>query len=95
MNELVALVRRPATGIWALLMVATAVSWTLGTHHADLAGNVRAATVTVLAIAFVKVYLVGRHFMELRHAPRLLRLLFAGLTVVVCAVLVGLYLATG
>lgn len=82
--------RHPVTVVWALLMVATVVSWLLGTHHGTSA---RAATVLVLVIAFVKVQLVGGHFMELRGAPRPLKALFTGWVVVVCAVVTGLFLA--
>jgi hypothetical protein len=65
----------------------------LGTHHAGLAHGTQVATVAVVAIAFLKVHLVGAHFMELRHAPRSLRLLFTAWVVVVGAVLIGLYLS--
>ncbi|MFD5747286.1 cytochrome C oxidase subunit IV family protein [Streptomyces sp. NPDC127033] len=74
--------------VWLALMGATAVSWYLGDGH----GARQAATVGVLTVAFLKVYLVGRYFMELSQAPRALRLLFGGWTVVVCAVLVAMYL---
>jgi hypothetical protein len=87
--------RRPGTVTWAVLMVATVVSWTLGTRHDVFGGGPRLATVGVLVIAFVKVFLVGRQFMELREAPRLLQLFFNGWCVVVCSVIVGLYLVGG
>ncbi|WP_433518224.1 cytochrome C oxidase subunit IV family protein [Nonomuraea sp. CA-143628] len=76
--------------VWLVLMAATVVSWYLGDGH----GTRRLATVVVLAVAFVKVYLVGRYFMELREAPRVLRLLFGAWTLVVCAVLVAIFIVT-
>lgn len=68
--------------VWALLVVATIVSGTVGGHG-----------VVVLVVAFVKVRLVGLYFMELRSAPVPLRLLFEGWVVVTCSVLIGLYLS--
>jgi hypothetical protein len=85
--------RRPGVAVWALLMAATAASWALGSHHATLAGGARLATALVLVLAFAKVQLIGSHFMELRRAPRALSALFSAWVVVVCAVLVGMYLA--
>jgi hypothetical protein len=48
--------------------------------------------VIVLAIAAIKVRLVGLDFMELRHAPIPLRAVFECYCVVMWAVLSGLYL---
>ncbi|MGW6497691.1 cytochrome C oxidase subunit IV family protein [Nonomuraea angiospora] len=73
---------------WLVLMGATAISWYLGDGH----GARQFATVVVLAVAFVKVYLVGRYFMELGQAPRALRLLFGGWTVVACAALMTMFI---
>ncbi|MFC4011172.1 cytochrome C oxidase subunit IV family protein [Nonomuraea purpurea] len=75
---------------WLFLMGATVLSWYLGDGH----GARQFATVVVLAVAFIKVYLVGRYFMELREAHRALHLLFGGWTVVVCAVLIAMFIAT-
>jgi hypothetical protein len=46
----------------------------------------------VLVIAFAKTWAVGRWFMELRFAPRALRLAFDGWVVVAGATVVALYL---
>jgi hypothetical protein len=48
-------------------------------------------TAAVLAVAFVKVRLIGIHFMELGTAPRVLRGLFEGYVVVVALALFALY----
>ena len=84
--------RHPVTAVWALLIAATVVSWLLGTRHDVFVASARVATVGVLVIAFVKVGLVGRHFMELRAAPRPLVLLFNAWVVAVCAAILGIYL---
>ena len=85
--------RHPVTYIWALLIVATTVSWVLGAHHDLLVDSRRVATVGVLVIAFTKVHFVGMHFMELRRAPRALSWVFNGWVLVVCAIIIALYLA--
>jgi hypothetical protein len=51
------------------------------------------AVVIIAVVAFVKVHLVGMYFMELRHAPRVLKFSFSAWTVLTCAIVVGLYLA--
>ena len=60
-----------ATALWALMMAATVgVGW-IGRAHGI--ADARAAGTAILLVAFVKLYLVGRHFMELRTAPFALR----------------------
>jgi hypothetical protein len=49
----------------------------------------------VLLIAFVKVDLVGRYFMELRSAPGQLRLVFDTWVTATFVVVLALYLASG
>jgi Prokaryotic Cytochrome C oxidase subunit IV len=84
------LFRSRVVATWAVLTVATTITWYLGDGH----GSEDVASVAVLAVAFLKVYLVGREFMELRGAPRALHVLFAGWCAVVWTGLVSLYLAT-
>jgi hypothetical protein len=45
--------------------------------------------VLVISIAGAKIHLVGRHFMELRYAPRALRLAFDTWIVAVSALIIG------
>lgn len=81
------LASRP-TLIWILLVLATLVSFEsmqLGNEGA------RAGRAAILVIAFTKVLLVGREFMELRHAPALLLWLFQAWVAVVCAALLVLF----
>lgn len=61
-----------ATTIWSMLIVATCITWWLGDRHA-VGGW---AIATIIALGFAKIYLVGTEFMELRHAPALLRAAF-------------------
>ena len=91
MSSLRALVGNRMGAVWAFLVAVTALSFAVGGGH-GAAGH-EAATVAVVAVAFVKVRLVGLEFMELRSAPVPLRLLFEGWVVVTGAVLIGLYLS--
>ena len=72
---------------WAILMALTGLSWWLGTDHG--VGPVL-ATAVILIIAFTKVFLVGRSFMELRHASPVLQSLFALWCVIACTALIAL-----
>jgi hypothetical protein len=58
------LLRARSTAVWAVLVVATLVSWAVGSEHRT--GSPIA--VIVLGVAMVKVRFVGLDFMELRHA---------------------------
>ncbi len=61
------------TVAWLVLVVATGLGWWLGqTDQGDTQG-VALATAGVIVVAFLKVWIVGFQFMELRHAPRWLR----------------------
>jgi hypothetical protein len=82
----------PATAVWAVLLIATLITWALGAGHALVVDSTSAATVFVLLIAFAKVDLVGGYFMELNHAPRGLARLFRGWSLATCAMVIGIYL---
>ncbi|MDT5279717.1 MAG: hypothetical protein QOJ20_912 [Mycobacterium sp.] len=71
------------TAVFAGLVVATCVTWWLGSggSHGQRSASV-AVTLTVV-IAFSKIYFVGADFMELRVAPRALRAGFAAWVAVV------------
>jgi uncharacterized integral membrane protein len=81
-------VRSRAGVSWVVLIVATLISYALGADHGT--GSVMA--VVVLAIAAIKIRLVGLDFMELRGAPMPLRLAFEGYCVGLWLLLSGLYL---
>lgn len=88
MNELM---RRGATRVWLLLMAATIVTTWVLTKDTFTA---RVATSAIVLIAAIKVRLVLLHFMELRHAPLPLRIVFEGWVLAVAGALITLYLQT-
>lgn len=82
------LVRNRAGVSWLILVAATLASWLVGAEH----GTGSMVAVVVLAIAAVKIRLVGLDFMELRHAPVPLRVAFELYCVALWAGLSGMYL---
>jgi hypothetical protein len=69
-------VPRRVTVVFAGLVVATCITWWLGSRSSPTGDGLGlAATLTVL-IASVKIYFIGRDFMELRSAPPGLRAAF-------------------
>ena len=85
---MLALMRNRAGVSWLILVAATLASFALGADH----GTGSLVAVAVLAIAAIKVRLVGLDFMELRHAPIPLRVAFEVYCVGLWALLSGLYL---
>jgi len=82
------LLRNRAGLSWVILIAATIVSWAIGAEH----GTGSLLAVVVMAIAAIKVRLVGLDFMELRQAPIPLRAAFECYCVGMWALLSGLYL---
>lgn len=82
------LLRNRAGLSWVILIAATIVSWAIGAEH----GTGSLLAVVVMAIAAIKVRLVGLDFMELRQAPIPLRAVFECYCVGMWALLSGLYL---
>lgn len=79
--------------VWGVLVLATLVSWYLGTDHGFSSKDGQSvATSIVLVVAFVKIRFIASDFMELRHAPAGLRRAFDLWIVAVCLTLVGFYL---
>lgn len=78
------------TTAWIVLMAATAVAWLFGNVARDDKSASHLAIAGVITTAFIKIWIIGYQFMELRSAPRLLRHAFDAWTVVVCTVLVVL-----
>ena len=83
-------VARRTLVVWTLMVVFTCVTWTIGTRHTF---SPTVVTVTVLAIAFVKVRFVGADFMELHSATRPLARSYDAYVVIMCAALVATYFA--
>lgn len=73
------------TAIWALLALATVLTWYMG---GNAALNIPAL---MLLIAFFKTRLVIMHFMEVNHAPMALRLAGEAWGIVCCTALIVLY----
>lgn len=75
--------------VWSLLVLATALSAALGLEEQ---GSTKGVSVALIAIGVIKLRLVAVHFMEVRSAPRPLRFMVDGYSVVVFAALTGIYL---
>lgn len=77
-----ALLNKKVAAVWVFLVAVTLFSLAMSTsQHISDPGEVTG--MLILLLAFVKVWLVGMYFMELRGAPRLLRALFNGWCVAV------------
>jgi hypothetical protein len=82
------LLRARSTVVWVTLVIVTILSWAIGAEHAVGSG----VAVVVLALAAIKVRLVGLDFMELRNAPWVLRGIFEAYCIILWMVLAGMYL---
>ncbi|HKV20160.1 MAG TPA: cytochrome C oxidase subunit IV family protein [Mycobacterium sp.] len=79
--------------VWAILTAMT-VAYVWLDHSADRNGTLQASTVVTVSailIALIKVRIIFREFMEVRHAPALLRRLTDGWVVLVGVCLLGSY----
>lgn len=79
-----------ATTVWLVLLVASAASLWLGSDATDRSQT--AAAVGLLAIAFTKIWLIVRYFMEVRFAPLWLRLVLDAWVAGVFVAITALYL---
>lgn len=79
---------RRVTLVWVLLLGLTFASFVVGIEQG--AGVASAAAVVIVGLALYKVRLIGIHFMDLRIAPRPLRLVFEAYVLIVFATLVTL-----
>jgi cytochrome c oxidase subunit 4 len=78
--------------VWLLLIAVTLLSAMIGGAHGFAsAGQGAAATVAVLGIAFAKVWLVMSHFMDVRGAPRALKIICAVWLLAVLTILLAVY----
>jgi hypothetical protein len=74
--------------VWGGLSLASVLSYWIG----ESAGSGRvAATAAVLGIAFAKARYIGLDFMELRHAPRAMRIAFEAWAIAACLGLIALF----
>jgi hypothetical protein len=81
--------RRVST-VFAGLVIATCITWWLGSESSLTGGVLQLAATLTILIAFTKVYFIGREFMELRAAPSVLRVAFTVWVSVVAAAAVAL-----
>jgi hypothetical protein len=92
-------IRTPATRVsylaraWALLVALTFLAWWLGGEHGLAALEAKAIDAVILVLAFGKMFVVSRAFMEQRLAAPWLRASFAVWYLVVGGGLVALYLS--
>lgn len=84
------LFRAAITLVWILLMLLTGLSYWVGEGGAHT--TVTLVTVIVMTIAFVKCFLVGTYFMELRHSPLGLHLVLLMWCLVGWTGILGVYL---
>ena len=82
------LMRNRAGASWLILVALTLASFAFGADH----GTGSLLAVGVLALAAIKVRLVGLDFMALRLAPIALRAIFEVYCVALWALLSGLYM---
>lgn len=87
---LATLLRNRITAVWFVLIAGALMSTDLGTGHGISSHQV--ASVIILLVAFIKVFLVGMYFMELREAPNVLRGVFCGYCLLVFSVVTGMFL---
>ena len=79
--------------VWAILTLMT-LGYVWLDHSADQNGTLKASTVvtvSAIAIALIKVRIIFREFMEVRHAPALLRRLTDAWVVLMAVCLLGSY----
>ncbi len=91
---MIRLLAKPVSAVWLLLMLATGLSWWLGLDHgipSDQPSDYRYISSGLMIIAFIKVRIVIRYFMEVREAPLALKLICDGWIVLVCVAIIYLY----
>ncbi|NHN37828.1 cytochrome C oxidase subunit IV family protein [Pseudomaricurvus alcaniphilus] len=84
------LIKSRETMVWLLLMVITGASWMLGANHSILFTEPAKEAAVLLLLAFFKVRLVIRYFMEVRHASILIKLASEAWLIVSCVAIVAL-----
>jgi hypothetical protein len=88
-----ALIRNPLTIVWALLTMVTIASSLISLDGGSAHQINATVTTVVLLIAAVKAYVVIRQFMEVRRAPRWLKVTTGGWVLGLFTLLLGIYFA--
>ena len=78
------------TVVFASLVVAACITWWLGSLSSLTGGALGLAASLTILIAFAKIFFIGRDFMELHAAPKILRCAFGIWVGVVAASAVAL-----
>ncbi|HUL99347.1 MAG TPA: cytochrome C oxidase subunit IV family protein, partial [Mycobacterium sp.] len=76
---------RATTYAWIVLSAITVVSWWLAPAHGHAVGPSMPVTIVVIILGFIKGRMIIRYFMEVRTAPRWLKLATDGWLVVLWA----------
>jgi|SRR5579859_5247843 len=85
-------VEKRLLAVWVALSAITVLSWWIGSQRGHNAFAMNSAiTFAVLGIAAVKMRVIIREFMEVRHAPALLRRLTDAWLAVLFVTLLGIY----
>ena len=87
---MLAYLRHPSTPIWLLLILATGLSWWLG-HETTDPGKLRHVATALIVVAAIKIRLVVRYFMEVRDAPRPLKLALDAWLLAMSGTILGIY----
>ncbi|OUS12432.1 hypothetical protein A9Q89_05975 [Gammaproteobacteria bacterium 53_120_T64] len=91
---MIRLLAKPVSAVWLLLMLATGLSWWLGLDQgmsSDQQSDYRYISSGLIIIAFIKVRIVIRYFMEVREAPLALKLICDAWLVLVSSAIIYLY----
>lgn len=83
--------RRTVLTTWAVLSAATVLAWLLAPESSSTTNLSRELATAVVALGLVKCRLIFHYFMEVRHAPRWLRLATDGWLAAVWLTLLGIY----
>ena len=84
-------IKNPLTLVWALLTLSTVLSWYIS-QSSDVAFQMNIwITISVLVIAIIKAQMVIRYFMEVRIAPRWLKLTMISRSVILLLLLLVFY----
>ena len=85
---------RRLTAAWIVVVVLTLIYLVIDRSVDDdgVLGASTVASVAALALALAKIRIIMREFMDVRHAPRVLRLVTDALVVVMGFCLLGTYL---
>ena len=91
---MISLLLKPVSAAWLLLMLATGLSWWLGQGDSlstPQTGDYRLISSGLILIAFIKVRIVIRYFMEVRQAPLALKLICDAWVLLVSGAILYLY----